>query len=250
MNSPIPMYLCRAIPLVRNEAVKKGMTREFEDYIRSCMATGCSARHNRDILLQSANYFLGVEEGPKFNAQVPKITWFSLQREAMGLTAYVYSFLQVAGCDEIVQWGFDETTLDGQSCFNQWCLIRRDGAVKLVTLECAGLLPSSTAEETIAHITDTWERGKTVVNMLRDQLGPDLQDVHCPLINGGVAIHKIFDLIHDTCNTANRVAELMSSLRDDCGKQFFGEETWNAAGNKVHYPQPFSSFDSSPSNLH
>ena len=244
------MYLCRVIPIARNDAVKKGMTREFEDYIRSCMATGCSARHNRDILLLSANYFLGVEEGPTFNAKVPQITWFSLQREAMGLAAYVYSFLQIAGCDEIVQWGFDETTLDGQSCFNQWCLIRREGAVKLVTLECAGLLPSSTADETIAHITETWERGKTVVNMLREQLGPDLQDVHCPLVNGGVAIHKIFGLMHDTCNTANRVAELMSSLRDDCGKQFFGEETWNAAGNKVHQPQPFTFIASSPKTLH
>jgi hypothetical protein len=28
------------------------------------------------------------------------------------------------GCDEVVQWGFDETTLDGQACFNQWCLVR------------------------------------------------------------------------------------------------------------------------------
>jgi hypothetical protein len=28
------------------------------------------------------------------------------------------------GCDEVVQWGFDETTLDGTACFNQWCLVR------------------------------------------------------------------------------------------------------------------------------
>ena len=216
------------------------MTREFEDYIRSCMATGCSARHNRDILFLTVMFLLGADEGHKFNIQVPKITWFSLQREAMGLTAYVYSFIQIAGCDDIVQWGFDETTLDGQSCFNQWCLIRTGGAVKLLTLECAGLLPSSTADETIAHIAETWERGKTVINMLREQLGPDLQDVHCPLINGGVAIHKIFGLMHDTCNTANRVAELMANLRDDCGKQFFGEETWNAEGNKVHVPSTIS----------
>jgi hypothetical protein len=214
------------------------------------MATGCSARHNRDILLLSANYFLGVEEGPTFNAKVPQITWFSLQREAMGLAAYVYSFLQIAGCDEIVQWGFDETTLDGQSCFNQWCLIRREGAVKLVTLECAGLLPSSTADETIAHITETWERGKTVVNMLREQLGPDLQDVHCPLVNGGVAIHKIFGLMHDTCNTANRV------FRDDCGmtvvSSFSGKKLGMQQGTRytTHHPQPFTSIASSTKTLH
>ncbi len=32
--------------------------------------------------------------------------------------------------------------------------------MKLVTLECAGVLPSSTTEETIEHIAETWERGK------------------------------------------------------------------------------------------
>ncbi len=30
----------------------------------------------------------------------------------------------LGGCDEVVQWGFDETTLDGTACFNQWCLVR------------------------------------------------------------------------------------------------------------------------------
>ncbi len=105
--------------------------------------------------------------------------------------------------------------------------------MKLVTLECAGLLPSSTAEDTITHITETWEREKTVVNMVRANLGPDLQDVHCPLVNGGINLHKIFGLMHDTCNTANRVAELMASLQDDCGRQYFGEEAWDFEGNQA-----------------
>ncbi len=105
--------------------------------------------------------------------------------------------------------------------------------MKLVTLECAGVLPSSTAEETIVHIAETWERGKQVVNMLRDHLGPELENLHCPVVNGGVAIHKIFGLMHDTCNTANRVAELMANLRDDRGRKYFGEETWDAEGYQV-----------------
>jgi hypothetical protein len=32
--------------------------------------------------------------------------------------------LSSGACEEVLQWGFDETTLDGQSCMNQWCLIR------------------------------------------------------------------------------------------------------------------------------
>jgi hypothetical protein len=48
-----------------------------------------------------------------------------------------------------------------------------------------------------------------------------------------VVIHKIFGLMHDTCNTANRVAELMAELRDDCGRVQFGDDNWDAAGNKA-----------------
>ena len=69
--------------------------------------------------------------------------------------------------------------------------------------------------------------------MVREHLGPDLQNDHCPIVNGGVEIHKIFGLMHDTCNTANRVAELMVNLRNENGRKCFGEETWDAEGNKV-----------------
>jgi hypothetical protein len=180
------------------------MSRAYEDYVRSCMATGCSARHIRDIQLLTFRFLVDVNEGTKLKGQVPEISWFAQQREAMGLASYVYSFIALAGCDEIVQWGFDETTLDGRSCFNQWCLLRTDKVVKLVTLECAGVLPSSTAEETIVHIAETWERGKQVVNMLRDHLGPELENVHRPVVNGGVAIHKIFGLMHDVQHCESR----------------------------------------------
>ena len=85
---------------------------------------------------------------------MPKVRWFTNQRDALGLEAAVYAFMAVGeirtvtlslflspnlsftltltlsrtlplgACDEVVQWGFDETTLDGTSCFNQWCLLR------------------------------------------------------------------------------------------------------------------------------
>jgi hypothetical protein len=234
-RSTNPIFLCcsRIFPELKSSNLRKGMSRAYEDYVRSCMATGCSARHIRDIQLLTFGFLLDVNEGTKLKGQVPAINWFAQQREAMGMASYVYAFLAVAGCDEIVQWGFDETTLDGSSCFNQWCLLRKDKVVTLVTLECAGVLPSSTAEETIEHIAATWERGKQVVDMLRNHLGPDLQNVHCPVVNGGVELHKIFGLMHDTCNTANRVAELMATLRDDSGRKYFGEDTWDAEGNKV-----------------
>ena len=51
-----------------------------------------------------------------------------------------------------------------------------------------------------------WDRGKMAVDYLRHQLGPDLRDKLCPLTNGGVSLHKIFGVMHDTCNCANKVA--------------------------------------------
>ena len=78
------------------------MSRAYEDYVRSCMATGCSARHIRDIQLLTFGFLLDVNEGTKLKGQVPEINWFAQQREAMGLVSYVYAFLAVAGCDEIV----------------------------------------------------------------------------------------------------------------------------------------------------
>ena len=151
----------------------------------------------------------------------------------MGNESFVYACLEVGACDHVLQWGFDETSLDGQSTFNQWCLVQRDDAVRLVNLECAGILPSSTAEETIVHIQQTWERGRAVVQMVRDALGPELQDILAPQKDGGVRLHKIFGLMHDTCATANLVAELMARLRDDLGREYHGVDVWDGKDNKA-----------------
>ncbi len=146
----------------------------------------------------------------------------------------MYACLEIGACDHVLQWGFDETSLDGQSTFNQWCLmVQRNDDVRLVNLECAGILPSSTAEETITHIQKTWERGRQVVQMVRDALGHDLQDILAPLMDGGVRLHKIFGLMHDTCATANLVAELMAKLRDDVGKEYHGVDVWDGKENKA-----------------
>ncbi len=82
----------------------------------------------------------------------------------------------------------------------------------VVTLECAALLPGSEAQEVVDHIEEVWNRGKLAVEYLREQLGPDLRDVLCPLRNGGVSLHKIYGNMHDTCNCANKVTALNPNL--------------------------------------
>jgi hypothetical protein len=117
--------------------------------VRSILATGCSARQARDNILLTSHYLLPTLEAEHLCDEVPDLPWFSRQREALGLEASVYAFIALGNpqlfpspkplrshsftilclthlgrCDEVVQWGFDETTLDGQACFNQWCLLR------------------------------------------------------------------------------------------------------------------------------
>jgi hypothetical protein len=64
--------------------------------------------------------------------------------------------------------------------------------------------------------------------MVREALEPEEADILVPLVDGGVKLHKIFGLMHDTCNTANKVAGLMAQLRDEQAQMHHGEETWES----------------------
>ena len=68
-----------------------------------------------------------------------------------------------------------------------------------------------------------------MLELVRTELGSYLADLLVPLVNGGVRLHKIFGLMHDTCNTANRVAHLMAELRETKARAFYGDEVWDAA---------------------
>jgi hypothetical protein len=135
------------------------------------------------------------------------------QREALGAESFLYTFMRIAACDKIQQWGFDETTLDGHEVLNQWAMLvdvsAGDGADErgctVVTLECAGVLPCSEAQSVVNHVEEVWARGKAAVDALRNCLSADVRDVLCPLRNGGVSLHKLYGVMHDTCNCANLV---------------------------------------------
>jgi hypothetical protein len=68
--------------------------------------------------------------------------------------------------------------------------------------------------------------GQRCIDMLREELGPTLADTHVPLVKGGVQLHKLQGVMHDTCNTANKTARLAKSLRDTSGQLFYGYENW------------------------
>ncbi len=103
------------------------MKERFVQHTRTLLATGASARSVREQLLLDASFFLMQEEYGIFSAAMPSKRYFQLQREGLGNESLVYSFLAIAKCEEVCQWGFDETSLDGIPTLNQWCRVREGG---------------------------------------------------------------------------------------------------------------------------
>ena len=61
------------------------MTPEFEAHARNMMATGGSARQVRDNLVLNVDHFLDPSS-LQYKRDVPTERWFSLQREALGVS--------------------------------------------------------------------------------------------------------------------------------------------------------------------
>ena len=117
----------------------KPMADKFVRHCRTLLATGSSARSVREQLYLNAGFFLTADKYAVFEAAMPSLRWFQFQREGMGNESYVYSFIRIAKCEEVMQWGFDETSLDGVPALNQWVLVAEPGASpSVVTIECAG----------------------------------------------------------------------------------------------------------------
>ena len=154
------------------------MQQQFEEHVRCLMATGASARAVREGLLLNAGHFLCNAEAGDYTTEIPKLDWFIKQREALGLESYLYTFMRIAGCERVVQWGFDETSVDGHELFNQWAMLMdgedsddwHENPTTIVTLECAALLPGSEADEVVQHIEEVWGRGKMALDFLRELL--------------------------------------------------------------------------------
>ncbi len=96
---------------------------QFEQHVRCALATGATAWQVQDMQLVDATYFLESDEADLFCSALPLMRWFQEQREGLGLESYLYGFMRIAGASRIIQWGFDETTLDDVSCLNQRAMI-------------------------------------------------------------------------------------------------------------------------------
>jgi hypothetical protein len=222
----------------------KGRARSFafEYQVRSLLASGCSARSAREQLLQSSRNFLRPEAAGAYAALVPNVRWFQAQREALGNEAWLYGMVELSRANECLQHGFDETSIDGTPTLNQWVLLDAGPNVPphLVTIQCAGLLVGSTAAEIASHIEQAWDVGQRALLLLRAELGGGAAaDKFVPLTNGGIKLHKLRGIMHDTCATANLAAVFIGELRDISGQLEFGYDEWE---NKAKDEKPWFDF--------
>jgi hypothetical protein len=203
----------------------KPVSDKFVRHARTLLSTEGSARSTLEQLRLNAAFFLSEKEYALFMADVPSLRWFQYHREGLGLESYLYTLMRIAKCERVLQWGFDETSLDGVATLNQWVRIEEAGDVHVLTLKCAGLLTGGTALKVGQHVKVFWQRGQEAMNMLRELLGEEA-DMYIPLVNGGINLSKLCGVMHDTCHSANAIARTVRVLRDESGSELYGEEEW------------------------
>ncbi len=64
-------------------------------------------------MVVAAQLFLENTKYLEFEREVPAERWFRSQRKGLGYEAWLYAMIRVAKCNGVLQWGFDETSLDG-----------------------------------------------------------------------------------------------------------------------------------------
>ncbi len=203
----------------------------FEHQVRTILASGCSARAAQDHVLSSARVYLTSAAFAEYEQHVPNKRWsypstpdpkptstpkqyfcpssskhpqhrFQHQLEALGNEAWLYSMVELARAKEVLQWGFDETSIDGTPTLNQWVLVRNGVlAPSIITIQCAGypnpylfcpqpgLLVGSTAMEICKHVEEAWCTGQCAIDLQRAELGGETDDLLAVEGGGREAAH-------------------------------------------------------------
>ena len=102
-----------------------------------------------------------------------------------------------------------------------------------IHLESCGVFVGGKADEVAQHIQALFKKAQGVVMRVREILMADgcplsVVDQLVPVVDGGVRLHKLLALIHDTCSVANRTAADVEALKQADGTEYYGSATWNA----------------------
>jgi hypothetical protein len=91
------------------------------------------------------------------------VDWFDKLREEVGIESWLCAFIAIAGVDEVLQHGFDETMINRTSTMNQWCLLDVEGEMQIVTIKAGGLNIGGTTADVKKHVEETWLRGQIAI---------------------------------------------------------------------------------------
>ena len=98
-----------------------------------------------------------------------------------------------------------------------------------IHLESCGVLVGGKALEVAHHIQALFKKAQTVVMRVREILMADgctlsLVDQLVPVVDGGVRLHKVLAMMHDTCHVANRTAAEVEPLKQAGSIEYYGKE--------------------------
>jgi hypothetical protein len=146
--------------------------------------------------------------------------------------------IELCRANECLQHGSDETSIDGTPTLNQWVLLHAGANEprRLLTIQCqcAALLVGSTAGEIASHIEGAWDVGQRAIALLQEELGGEA-DTFVPLTNGGVQLHKLRGVMHDTCATANLAAVMIWDLPEVSGNYNLAMENGKTKLRKISH---------------
>jgi hypothetical protein len=178
-----------------------------------------AAQHACDI---NAKHFLGEAVAAKL--EMPEADWFKKQREGLGVESWLHGMIKVAGADQIIQHGCDETGIYGQGTYNQWVAIKTDGQLDIIVIEAGAILVDGTAKGCADHIKESFGRGQRATLEVREKLaehcGPEVCDSLVPLARGGVRLLKIGRTMNDCCPTAEKVPDYLQNSKRKMGRGF------------------------------
>jgi hypothetical protein len=99
-----------------------------------------------------------------------------------------------------------------------------------------GNLAGSTAKEICEQVEEAWALGQRAIEILQEELGGEAENL-LAVEGGGVQLHKIRGVMHDTCPTANLTATLMQEKRNTSGQLCYGYDEWEslAGEDKPYY---------------
>ena len=97
--------------------------------------------------------------------------WFTDLRGSLGVEAELYTYMKIAAAQDILQLGFDETEINGQSTLNIWVKIQTsNNEEEICFLSTAEFFQGGTADQVVDHIEKKFVQAQAGADKVRKAL--------------------------------------------------------------------------------